>query len=152
MNTRALVIALAALVGGASQASSASAQTCPTWRCGFNGVSLSGLEAGPATPAADVPQTAGFEYTCPAWRCGFNGVNFNGALRNGPVLQGWTLNGLSLNGPVLQGPLLQGPLIQGVQLQGVQLQGQALDGIQRGPARPGVRAVTLADGRRIVVE
>lgn len=105
--------------------------TCPAWRCGFNGLTLNGINLNSAK---------------------LNGINFNGLTLNGPVLQGTTLNGVTLNGPVLQGTTLNGMRMNGVSEKAVQPQIVACEGKANQPCKPGVTAITLPSGQRLTVD
>jgi uncharacterized protein YjbI with pentapeptide repeats len=97
--------------------------------------------AGSLAMAAPARSEAGFENTPGKNFNGrtMNGIRFNGAKFNTVRFNGFSLNGNRFNGAALTGAKAQGPIL-------------ACDADKADICKPGVVAVTLASGQRLILD
>ena len=120
MKTSFRTLSLATIIGAVALTTSiahanTAGGTCPTWKCGFNGTSETGIAQ-------------------------LNGWSLNGIQWNGIQWNGWSLNGKFLNGTLSNGVnKSEGPIV-------------ACDTDQAESCKPGVVAVTLPSGQRLVID
>ena len=102
---------------------------------------IAATAAGSLAIAAPARSVAGFE--------GAPGIKLNGVTLNGIKINGFSLNGVTLNGIKLNGVTLNGAALTGAKAQGPIV---ACDADKADICKPGVVAVTLASGQRLILD
>lgn len=112
---------------------------------------IAATAAGSLAIAAPARSVAGLE-SAPGIK--LNGVTLNGFSLNGFSLNGFTVNGFSLNGVTLNTFRFNGVTLNSAALTGAKAQGPivACDADKAEICKPGVVAVTLASGQRLILD